>query len=70
MREDDRQERICPLCGMRYSNVPALSRKDNETLICPDCGTREALESIGVGKEEQDHILEVIHRSDGDGLKE
>lgn len=70
MREDDRQERICPFCGMRYSSVPALSRKDNETLICPDCGTREALESIGVGKEEQDHILEVIHRSYGDGLKE
>lgn len=69
MREDERQERSCPLCGRLYSSVPALSRKDNKTLICPDCGTREALESIGVNKEEQDHILELIHKSYGDGIK-
>ena len=29
--------------------------------ICPDCGTREALESLGVGREEQDKILGIIH---------
>lgn len=52
----------CPRCGAIYGGVPALSRQDNETLICPDCGTREALESIGVGMEEQDSILETIHR--------
>ena len=39
---------------------PALSRADNSP-ICPDCGTREALESIGVGREEQDKILGIIH---------
>lgn len=39
------------------------SRADGRTLICPDCGTREALESIGVGAEEQEQILEAIHRS-------
>ena len=53
---------VCPRCGRTYFERPALSRLDNETLICPDCGTREALESIGVGVEEQDSILETIHR--------
>lgn len=52
-----------PRCGVRYGRQPALSRTDGTTLICPDCGTREALESIGVGAEEQEQILEAIHRS-------
>jgi len=56
------QLRICPKCGQRYTEHPALSRVDNETLICPDCGTREALTSMGVSSEEQDHIIETIHR--------
>lgn len=46
-----------------YGRTPALSRADGRTLICPDCGTREALESIGVGAEEQEQILDAIHRS-------
>jgi uncharacterized Zn finger protein (UPF0148 family) len=54
---------ICPRCGKPFTEPPALSRLDNETLICPDCGTREALESIGVDKAEQDQIIETIHRS-------
>ena len=54
--------RICPRCGNAYHGVPALSRTDNETLLCPDCGTREALESIGVDAQEQDEIIETIHR--------
>ena len=44
---------------------PALSRTDNETLICPDCGIRQALDSIGVGRDEQESILDTIHRSSG-----
>ena len=55
----------CPICGKPYSGYPALSRKDNETLICPDCGTREALTEIGIGTEEQDQILTIIHRHSG-----
>ena len=54
---------VCPRCGKAYHEPPALSRLDNETLVCPDCGTREALESIGVSTEEQDSILETIHRA-------
>lgn len=53
---------VCPRCGKTYYGHPALSRADNETPICPDCGTREALESIGVCSEEQDSIIETIHR--------
>lgn len=53
---------ICPKCGKEYSGAPALSRTDNQTLICPDCGTRESLESIGVSVEEQDKILQAMHK--------
>jgi uncharacterized Zn-finger protein len=53
--------RVCPICGRTYGEVPALSRTDNKTLICPDCGTRQALESIGVDKDEQEKILSIIH---------
>lgn len=44
--------KICPRCGNAYHGAPALSRRDNETLVCPDCGTREALESMGVDPDE------------------
>lgn len=63
MKDDNVAElRICPICGRPYSGVPALSRTDNKTKICPDCGTRQALESIGVDKEEQEKILSIIHQ--------
>ena len=44
----------CPLCGRIYHEPPALSRKDNKTLICPDCGTREALAGLGISEQEQE----------------
>lgn len=55
--------KTCPRCGAVYGGASALSRQDNATPICPDCGTREALESIGVGAEEQESILNTIRRS-------
>lgn len=61
MKTEERVVRACPICGKQYSEHPALSRVDGVTLICPDCGTREALESIGVSKEQQDKILGIIH---------
>lgn len=51
----------CPLCGKEFTGAPALSRKDNQTLICSDCGTRQALESIGVDSTEQEKIINIIH---------
>jgi len=62
MKNDIREIRVCPLCGKAYSDHPALSRTDNETYICPDCGTRQALESIGIGPEEQEKILSILHQ--------
>lgn len=58
---------LCPICGNSYRGVPATSRTDGKTSICPDCGTREALESIGISKEEQDLILETIHQCEQHG---
>nr|DAH38399.1 MAG TPA: DNA-directed RNA polymerase II subunit [Caudoviricetes sp.] len=60
---DDTSAYICSRCGQTYYEPPALSREDNQTLICPDCGTREALESIGVDRKEQEEILAIIHQS-------
>ena len=60
MKKQIHEERICPKCGQIYTDHPATSRVDGSQ-ICPDCGTREALESIGVGREEQDKILSIIH---------
>ena len=61
MKTEVRRTAICPKCGKEYHGSPALSRVDNETYTCPDCGTREALESIGVDKDEQEEILNTIH---------
>lgn len=56
---------VCPRCGQTYHGRPAVSRADGKTQICSDCGTREALESIGVDGDEQEQILEAIHRCCG-----
>lgn len=58
-----RSPKVCPRCGQTYTQPSALSRLDGETAICPDCGTREALDSIGVSHEEQEQIIEAIHRA-------
>lgn len=66
MKEQVFEKRICPKCGRTYTERPALSRYDNDTIICPDCGTREALESMGISIEEQDKILGIIHEKYND----
>ena len=63
MKNEEYEEKICPNCGQAYTARPALSRKDNKTLICPDCGIREALTGLGIDLEEQEKILEAIHRN-------
>ena len=60
MKERVRTPQTCPKCGRVYTERPATSRVDGSP-ICPDCGTREAFESLGVGREEQDKILGIIH---------
>ena len=66
MNTDKNEPKVCPLCGRTYTEVPALSRKDNTMLICPDCGTRESLEAIGISPEEQEKVLEIIHEKLGE----
>lgn len=66
MKNEEYEEKICPNCGQAYTARPALSRKDNKTLICPDCGIREALTGLGIDFEEQEKILEAIHRNMSD----
>lgn len=60
MKDRNKEPHVCPKCGQTYTARPATSRVDGSP-ICPDCGMREALESIGVGREEQDKILGIIH---------
>lgn len=38
--------KTCPICGRKYKERPAISRKDNKTEICPECGMVEALVSL------------------------
>ena len=52
----------CPLCQKIYYEPFALSRTDNKSEICGDCSVKEALSSLGVDEEEQNKILETIHR--------
>lgn len=52
----------CPICGRIYHEPPALSRKDNKTLICPDCGTREALAGLGIDEKEREEIIRTVHK--------
>lgn len=63
MKELNENIRTCPICGNQYKGHSAVSRADNKTLICPDCGTREALASLGISKDEQQLIINAIHRA-------
>ena len=66
MNTDKNEQKVCPICGKTYTEVPALSRKANAILISPDCGTREALQAIGISAEKQEEILEIIHKKFGE----
>ena len=61
MKNETPTERICPKCRCVYTEVPTLSRTDNETLICSDCGIHEALKALGISLEEQEKIISIIH---------
>ena len=56
------QYKVCPKCGGRFGEAPALSRINNKDLICPDCGIREALMAAGMREEEKEEIIKEIHR--------
>ena len=52
------EERICPRCGKKYTEYPAISRLDNKTEICPQCGIDEAFEDYfrNVERRKENHV--------------
>lgn len=54
---DNTTEKFCPRCGRTYTDFPAWSRYDNETLICPDCGVEEAMINFTGGKLSNPNIV-------------
>ena len=56
--------RICPKCGKKYEDHPAISRTDDKTEICPECGTREALTAAGIDETKQSEILSAIRKGE------
>ena len=41
--ENESLNGICPNCQGELGEYPAISRKDNKTMICPGCGMLEAI---------------------------
>lgn len=64
----NRTERTCPICGKKYQDYPAISRKDNRTEICPTCGTRESLAMLGASEDEIERIIKKIEKKTKDSL--
>ena len=63
MKDDARiNGRVCTQCQKIYYETSALTRTDNKKEICTDCSTRQALVTLGINEEEQNAILEIIHR--------
>ena len=55
-----KKSRICPACGKAYTQEPALSRRDNKTIICPDCGLNEALEdAVNAGAITEESVKDI-----------
>lgn len=44
IKDDNKRKKICPSCKKVYTEYPAISRKDNKTLICSECGMKEIQE--------------------------
>ena len=64
--ENENRMKVCPICKKGYEIAPAISRRDNKTLICPDCGTKEAMADGGLSADKQREILDMIHKFSGE----
>ena len=50
---DNTTEKECPICHKKYTQFPAVSRRDNKTYICPECGVDEAIEDMLKNKKDE-----------------
>ena len=55
---------VCPVCRKAYSTHPAISRRDNKTLICPDCGLIQGMCDYGIPISLQETLLELVHEKE------
>ena len=46
IKDDNKSKKICPSCKKVYTEYPAISRKDNKTLICSECGMKSQIYAI------------------------
>lgn len=46
VKDDNKSKKICPICKKNYTEYPAVSRRDNKTLICSECGMKEVQEPL------------------------
>lgn len=56
------QYKICHKCKQKYTQHPAISRKDNKTKICPICGIKEVLmQFIQSKKKNKEFVFPVLY---------
>ena len=52
-------KRICPICGEKYVDLPAISRRDGSE-ICDECGIREALEDANFTEDNKEEVIKAF----------
>ena len=48
---------LCTRCGKAFDYPPAVSRADSQSILCRGCSASEALEAVGISKEEMESVL-------------
>lgn len=61
-------ERTCPVCGRKYGEPPATSRRDGRE-ICDECGIMEAADDAGFNQVQKDDLLAAIRDAKRRGYK-
>lgn len=46
MKDDNTSQKVCCRCKKIFTDYPAISRKDNKSLICSECGMKEIQEPL------------------------
>ena len=64
---DNTTEKECPKCHKKYTQFPAISRRDNKTYICPQCGVDEAIEDMLKNKKDENKEVKKENKVRFDG---